>query len=202
MEHIDLRCLLWWCIEYRILYPDCLSKLCSACKYWGSSRFHGSRQYCLKPSWVAVCQGRFVCFLYSGAFLIGKIYYYVYFSTQSQKMFYNFSKRILTSTCIHKSYLKQISAIRWMGSKAPKTVVPPVALTKNGFLPSCRAFSIWSSRSSGIIFPLQNEGICENVFSKFRDYFLNSFLFLVWQKLLKITWNLSMQIWGIVPENC
>lgn len=38
----------------------------------------------------------------------------------------------LTSICNQQSYFSQTSAIASIGSKAPMTVVPAVALTKNG----------------------------------------------------------------------
>ena len=43
-----------------------------------------------------------------------------------------------------------------MGSKAPKTVVPAVQLTKKGRLPSALSFSTRFSNSSGIIRPLKS----------------------------------------------
>ena len=44
------------------------------------------------------------------------------------------------------------------GSYAPNTVVPEVALTKNGIFLSARAFRISFSNSHGIILPVQSEG--------------------------------------------
>ena len=48
-----------------------------------------------------------------------------------------------------------MSAISLMGSKAPKTVVPAVAFTKNGILPSAMLFIMRRSSSAGIILPLR-----------------------------------------------
>lgn len=41
----------------------------------------------------------------------------------------------LTSTCNHSPWRRQTSAIASKGSKAPSTVVPEVALTRNGTEP-------------------------------------------------------------------
>ena len=49
---------------------------------------------------------------------------------------------------------QNLPAIASMGSKAPKTVVPAVQLTKKGRLPSALSFSTRFSNSSGIIRPL------------------------------------------------
>ena len=56
---------------------------------------------------------------------------------------------------------QNLPAIASMGSKAPKTVVPAVQLTKKGRLPSALSFSTRFSNSSGIIRPLcQNNETC------------------------------------------
>lgn len=52
--------------------------------------------------------------------------------------------------------LLQTSAMLSMGSKAPKTVVPAVAFTKNGIFPSATTASMALSSSSGIIRPLSS----------------------------------------------
>ena len=62
---------------------------------------------------------------------------------------------LLTSTWSHKSCLLQIFAISSIGSNAPFTVVPAVALTKNGVLPSALCLKIRSSSLSGRILPLK-----------------------------------------------
>lgn len=51
-------------------------------------------------------------------------------------------------------YLSQISASGWIGSKAPRTVVPDVQHTKNGLFPLSKSDRIHFSSSSGIIRPL------------------------------------------------
>ena len=63
---------------------------------------------------------------------------------------------LLTSTWSHKSCLLQILAISSIGSNAPFTVVPAVALTKNGVFPSALCLKIRSSSLSGRILPLKN----------------------------------------------
>lgn len=55
-------------------------------------------------------------------------------------------------------YLSQMSAISDMGSKAPKTVVPDVALTKNGMCPLAFRSRTRRSNSAGIKRPLMSEG--------------------------------------------
>lgn len=59
----------------------------------------------------------------------------------------------LTSTCIHKPYLLQTSAIASKLSNAPNTVVPAVAFTKNGCRISLTTRSMHAIRSSISIQP-------------------------------------------------
>lgn len=70
-----------------------------------------------------------------------------------------FSKlNVLTSMWSQRLYLSQISAISGIGSKAPMTVVPAVALTKNGIWPIALRSKTSSSSFSGIIRPRSSLG--------------------------------------------
>lgn len=67
------------------------------------------------------------------------------------------SDQPLTSTWSHKSYFSQIADSGKIGSKAPRTVVPQVQLTKNGLWPlAMEAFTSLSS-SEGIMWPLEEQ---------------------------------------------
>ena len=63
--------------------------------------------------------------------------------------------QLLTSTCNHRSYLSQISAIGLIGSNAPNTVVPHVQFTKNGLFFCSIASLTRRSNSDGSIRPLK-----------------------------------------------
>lgn len=65
---------------------------------------------------------------------------------------------LLTSMWNQQLYFWQISAISSKGSKAPNTVVPAVALTKNGICPRALRSRIKRSSSLGIILPCSSDG--------------------------------------------
>lgn len=65
---------------------------------------------------------------------------------------------MLTSTCSHSLYLSQMSAMDCKSSNAPRTVVPAVALTKNGICPLLLCSRIRRSSSEVIILPWLSEG--------------------------------------------
>lgn len=55
-------------------------------------------------------------------------------------------------------YFSQMSAQAEMSSKAPKTVVPAVAFTKNGMCPLALCSITSRSSSDGIILPCSSDG--------------------------------------------
>lgn len=61
------------------------------------------------------------------------------------------------SMCSHNLYFSQMSAMALIGSKAPSTVVPAVAETKNGMWPFDFRSNMSRSSSDGIMRPLSCE---------------------------------------------
>lgn len=57
----------------------------------------------------------------------------------------------------HILYFSQMSAISLIGSKAPRTVVPAVAVTKNGIWPLDFLSNMRRSSSDGIMWPLRRK---------------------------------------------
>ena len=86
--------------------------------------------------------------------ILRSIGFWVCLGYQNQRT-YSSKLCLLTSTWSHKSCLLQIFAISSIGSNAPFTVVPAVALTKNGVFPSALCLKIRSSSLSGRILPLK-----------------------------------------------
>lgn len=107
----------------------------------------------------------------------------------------------LTSTCSQRSCFSQMSAISSRGSNAPKTVVPAVALTKNGAAP-CGM----TRHKREIVCIVQHFGECDTL-NTIRPgnlgqvYPCLDFLFYVLSRKLQKNHLEKLCIIWIIPEN-